>query len=379
MTRRAASREGARALAALPRRRRGRRAVLLLLVVLLQGWQVRGRGRNRGSNRRGERRRGRDRTLACERGRGGRDIRYDEDAGARGRRRGSASTSTRRTSSKRTSTTRTSTSRKPPRRPTPARRARRTSRRTPRRTGTASGPGPRPRRPGPRRSPRAAPAPVAETEDERADDAEEDAEEDEEDEEVDDAAALEAMEARLAELEAEREAAEAAERAASAASAPAAAPPPLDDIEEEDLPAGGDGGEPTPFARLERSSPRATTTTTRLRWRRRRLPRRLGWSRRRRSVAVCPAMSVSSDNTRWVGFEDMPQRLREQRSGPEVRVARSHGNAHVTRPGGYWQAARFNKVERPSRSKLPKNFGRGSGEGTLLVLAAASTSTIASG
>ena len=75
----------------------------------------------------------------------------------------------------------------------------------------------------------------------------------------------------------------------------------------------------------------------------------------------------------------MPQRLREQRSGPEVRVARSHGNAHVTRPGGYWRAARFNKVERPSRSKLPKNFGRGSGEGLSLVLAAASTSTIASG
>ena len=76
-------------------------------------------------------------------------------------------------------------------------------------------------------------------------------------------------------------------------------------------------------------------------------------------------LSVSGDNTRWVGFEDMPQRYREQRSGPEVRIARDHGNTQVTRPGGYWQAARFNKVERPSRSRLPANFGRGSGEGTL--------------
>ena len=212
--------------------------------------------------------------------------------------------------------------------------------------------------------PAPAPAPVAETEDEeRADDAEEDAEEDEEDEEVDDAAALEAMEARLAELEAEREAAEAAERAASAASAPAAAP--LDDIEEEDLPAGGDGEE-APTVRAPRTlltardddddaaaaAAAATTAKARLE----------STATQRRGLL---AMSVSGDNTRWVGFEDMPQRLREQRSGPEVRVARSHGNAHVTRPGGYWQAARFNKVERPSRSKLPKNFGRGSGEGTL--------------
>lgn len=76
-------------------------------------------------------------------------------------------------------------------------------------------------------------------------------------------------------------------------------------------------------------------------------------------------LSVSGDNTRWVGFEDMPQRLKEQRSGPEVRIARDHGNTQVTRPGGYWQAARFNKVERPSRNRLPANFGRGSGEGTL--------------
>ena len=205
-----------------------------------------------------------------------------------------------------------------------------------------------------------APAPVAETEDEeRADDAEDDVEDDE----VDDAAALEAMEARLAELEAEREAAEAAERAASAASAPAAAP--LDDIEEEDLPAGGDGEE-APTVRAPRTlltardddddagavAAAAATAKARLE----------STATQRRGLL---AMSVSGDNTKWVGFEDMPQRLREQRSGPEVRVARSHGNAHVTRPGGYWQAARFNKVERPSRSKLPKNFGRGSGEGTL--------------
>jgi hypothetical protein len=46
------------------------------------------------------------------------------------------------------------------------------------------------------------------------------------------------------------------------------------------------------------------------------------------------AMSVSGDNTRWVGWEDMPQRLQEQRSGPEVQVARGSGYTHVTRPGG---------------------------------------------
>ena len=77
------------------------------------------------------------------------------------------------------------------------------------------------------------------------------------------------------------------------------------------------------------------------------------------------AMSVSGDNTRWVGWEDMPQRLQEQRSGPEVQVARHSGHTHVTRPGGYWQAARFNRIERPSRARRPANFGRGSGEGTL--------------
>ena len=76
--------------------------------------------------------------------------------------------------------------------------------------------------------------------------------------------------------------------------------------------------------------------------------------------------SVSGDNTKWVGFDDMPFRLQDiGRSGPATRVARDHGEAFVTRAGGYWQAARFNKVERVSRNKRPVNFGKGSGEGTL--------------
>ena len=72
---------------------------------------------------------------------------------------------------------------------------------------------------------------------------------------------------------------------------------------------------------------------------------------------------MSGDNARWVGFDDLPNR-RRPRSGPETRAARDHGEAHDAR-GGYWQAARFNRVERPSRSRLPANFGAGAGEGTL--------------
>ena len=87
-------------------------------------------------------------------------------------------------------------------------------------------------------------------------------------------------------------------------------------------------------------------------------------------------LSVSGDNTRWVGFEDMPQRYREQRSGPEVRIARDHGNTQVTRPAGTGR--------RPGSTRLSGRASRlpatrpGSG-GALSVPAPGSISTIASG
>lgn len=137
-----------------------------------------------------------------------------------------------------------------------------------------------------------------------------------------------------------------------------------DDIEEEWLPAGGDGEE-APRVRAPRTllTPRDDEDEER-------------GTRNVQNVELLNAnanvrrralltSSVSGDNTRWVAFEDMPARLGDSRSGPEARVARDHGEAHVTRAGGYWQAARFNRVERPSRSRLPANFGAGAGEGTL--------------
>jgi hypothetical protein len=134
-----------------------------------------------------------------------------------------------------------------------------------------------------------------------------------------------------------------------------------DAIEEEWLPSGGDGEE-APQVRAPRTflTPRdddvsaAKETTSR--------EGADGDTERRRLLTS----SVSGDNTLWVGFDDMPARLSDPRSGPETRIGSDHGEAHVTRAGGYWQAARFNKVERPGRRKLPPNFGKGSGEGTLL-------------
>ena len=132
-----------------------------------------------------------------------------------------------------------------------------------------------------------------------------------------------------------------------------------DDVEEEWLPAGGDGEE-APRVRAPRTllTPRGESAESDA------FDESEGSVKkpRRRSLLTS---SVSGDNTRWVAFEDMPARLGDPRSGPEARVARDHGEAHVTRAGGYWQAARFNRVERPSRSRLPANFGAGAGEGTL--------------
>ena len=54
--------------------------------------------------------------------------------------------------------------------------------------------------------------------------------------------------------------------------------------------------------------------------------------------------SVSGDNTKWVGFQDMPTRLGDSRSGPETRVGRDHGEALVTRAGGYWYVPRVSQI-----------------------------------
>jgi hypothetical protein len=141
-----------------------------------------------------------------------------------------------------------------------------------------------------------------------------------------------------------------------------------DDIEEEWLPAGGDGEE-APRVRAPRTllTPRDDQDeergTRNVQNEDALLNANANANRITRRALL--TSSVSGDNTRWVAFEDMPARLGDSRSGPEARVARDHGEAHVTRAGGYWQAARFNRVERPSRSRLPKNFGAGAGEGTL--------------
>lgn len=78
-------------------------------------------------------------------------------------------------------------------------------------------------------------------------------------------------------------------------------------------------------------------------------------------------MSVSGDNTKWRGWENQPQIMRDPRSGPEARVGRGLGNVHVTRPGGYWQASRNNRAPkvRVNSHKLPANFMQGNGEGVL--------------
>jgi len=79
------------------------------------------------------------------------------------------------------------------------------------------------------------------------------------------------------------------------------------------------------------------------------------------------AMSVSGGNTKWVAWDETPVRFAEQRTGPEVQVARQSGYAHIDRPGGFWTAARINTqvTERAQRSRLPADFGARGGEGTL--------------
>ena len=137
-----------------------------------------------------------------------------------------------------------------------------------------------------------------------------------------------------------------------------------DDVEEEWLPAGGDGEE-APRVRAPRTllTPRDDDEHGSEHGSEHVSENSEGAESRRRRALL--TSSVSGDNTRWVGFDDLPNRLGDPRSGPETRAARDHGEAHVTRAGGYWQAARFNRVERPSRSRLPANFGAGAGEGTL--------------
>ena len=83
------------------------------------------------------------------------------------------------------------------------------------------------------------------------------------------------------------------------------------------------------------------------------------------------ALSVSGGNTRWVGWENLPQRLDEPRSGPEVRQGRQSGHTHVTLAGGYWEAALINSVVQPA-NRVRSRRGAGdalglasSGEGTL--------------
>lgn len=141
-----------------------------------------------------------------------------------------------------------------------------------------------------------------------------------------------------------------------------------DDIEEEWLPAGGDGEE-APRVRAPRTllTPRDDQDQERGTRNVRNEDALLNANKNANAMSrrALLTSSVSGDNTRWVAFEDLPARLGDSRSGPEARVARDHGEAHVTRAGGYWQAARFNRVERPSKRRLPKNFGAGAGEGTL--------------
>ena len=185
------------------------------------------------------------------------------------------------------------------------------------------------------------------------------------------------LRARLKQLEEMRERA----RAAAAARPPAPAPADEVEVSEEDLPGMGDGEEAPTIraprtllsARAPADAPNETDAAENAAAASNRRALLMSsddddgvggdeFDAARRSLL---ATSVSGDNTQWVGFEDTPQRLAESRWGPEVTIARHHGNAHVVRPGGYWQAARFNRVERPRRSKLPTDFGKGSGEGTL--------------
>jgi hypothetical protein len=81
------------------------------------------------------------------------------------------------------------------------------------------------------------------------------------------------------------------------------------------------------------------------------------------------ALSVSGGMTKWVGWQHLPQRLADQRSGPEARVARHAGNSHVTLAGGFWEAAMINSIVQSGgrvrrRASDALGLASGSGEGT---------------
>jgi hypothetical protein len=118
---------------------------------------------------------------------------------------------------------------------------------------------------------------------------------------------------------------------------------PEDDIEDEWVDSFGDGFSGAPFVRAPRTllTKRDAAAAEELITSEKFGDADTEKTENRRKLLVS---SVSGDNTKWVGFQDMPTRLGDSRSGPETRVGRDHGEALVTRAGGYWYVPRVSQI-----------------------------------